>query len=300
MQTPRIVSLLSESYNPHVRYGAALAVGISCAGTGLSEAISLLEPLTSDVVDFVRQGALIAMAMVMIQTNESFDSRVGTFRRQLEKIILDKHEDTMSKMGAILASGILDAGGRNVTIKLLSRNKHDKLTAVVGLAVFSQFWYWYPLLYFISLAFSPTAIIGLNSDLELPKFEFLSHAKPSLFEYPKPTTQQTTTSTVKLPTAILSTYAKAKSRAKKDAESKANQEKTETESKANQEKITEAESKTSGENASEDASGSTSAKAAKTQEKDGDAMQVRINITVSASFHFSHHVFTTSQFSIAL
>lgn len=79
-QTPRIVSLLSESYNPHVRYGAAMAVGISCAGTGLSEAISLLEPLTSDVVDFVRQGALIAMAMVMIQTNEACDSRVGTFR----------------------------------------------------------------------------------------------------------------------------------------------------------------------------------------------------------------------------
>ncbi|KAF5738512.1 26S proteasome non-ATPase regulatory subunit 1 A [Tripterygium wilfordii] len=79
-QTPRIVSLLSESYNPHVRYGAALAVGISCAGTGLSEAISLLEPLTSDVVDFVRQGALIAMAMVMVQINEASDSRVGSFR----------------------------------------------------------------------------------------------------------------------------------------------------------------------------------------------------------------------------
>ncbi|VAH21529.1 unnamed protein product [Triticum turgidum subsp. durum] len=233
-QTPRIVSLLSESYNPHVRYGAALAVGISCAGTGLSDAISLLEPLTSDVVDFVRQGALIAMAMVMIQTNESFDSRVGTFRRQLEKIILDKHEDTMSKMGAILASGILDAGGRNVTIKLRSRNKHDKLTAVIGLAVFTQFWYWYPLLYFISLAFSPTAIMGLNSNLEVPKFEFMSHAKPSLFEYPKPTTQQATTSAVELPTAILSTYAKAKSRAKKDAESKAaaNQEKTAAEAES--------------------------------------------------------------------
>ncbi|PAN34162.1 hypothetical protein PAHAL_6G072500 [Panicum hallii] len=220
-QTPRIVSLLSESYNPHVRYGAALAVGISCAGSGLSEAISLLEPLTSDVVDFVRQGALIAMAMVMIQTNESYDSRVGAFRRKLEKIILDKHEDTMSKMGAILASGILDAGGRNVTIKLKSKSKHDRLTAVVGLAVFTQFWYWYPLTYFISLAFSPTALIGLNSDLKVPKFEFLSNAKPSLFDYPKPTTQQAATTSVKVPTAILSTYAKAKSRAKKDAESKA-------------------------------------------------------------------------------
>ncbi|GER50067.1 26S proteasome non-ATPase regulatory subunit [Striga asiatica] len=220
-QTPRIVSLLSESYNPHVRYGAALAVGISCAGTGLSEAISLLEPLTSDVVDFVRQGALIAMAMVMIQISETSDSRVGTFRHQLEKIILDKHEDTMSKMGAILASGILDAGGRNVTIKLLSKSKHDKITAVVGLAVFSQFWYWYPLIYFISLAFSPTAFIGLNYDLKLPKFDFLSHAKPSLFEYPKPTVVPTATSAVKLPTVALSTSARAKAKASKKEADKA-------------------------------------------------------------------------------
>ncbi|WOL13194.1 hypothetical protein Cni_G21963 [Canna indica] len=254
-QTPRIVSLLSESYNPHVRYGAALAVGISCAGTGLSEAISLLEPLTSDVVDFVRQGALIAMAMVMIQTNESCDSRVGTFRRQLEKIILDKHEDTMSKMGAILASGILDAGGRNVTIKLLSKTKHDKITAVVGLAVFSQFWYWYPLLYFISLAFSPTAFIGLNYDLKVPKFEFLSNVKPSLFEYPRPTTPPTSTSSVKMPTAVLSTAAKAKSRAKKDAEHKAAAEKPSSDDTSS-------------------SSVSTKANKSSEKEKDTDAMQV--------------------------
>lgn len=250
-QTPRIVSLLSESYNPHVRYGAALAVGISCAGTGLSEAISLLEPLTSDVVDFVRQGALIAMAMVMVQTTEAMDSRVGTFRRQLEKIILDKHEDTMSKMGAILASGILDAGGRNVTIRLLSKSKHDKVTAVVGLAVFSQFWYWYPLIYFISLSFSPTAFIGLNYDLKVPRFEFLSHAKPSLFEYPKPTTVPATTSTVKLPTAVLSTSAKAKARAKKEAEQK--------------EKLTGSEPS---------ALASATGKGKTSSEKDGDSMQV--------------------------
>jgi 26S proteasome regulatory subunit N2 len=32
---PRIVQLLSESYNPHVRCGATLALGIACAGTGL-------------------------------------------------------------------------------------------------------------------------------------------------------------------------------------------------------------------------------------------------------------------------
>uniref|UniRef100_A0A7N0UVL7 26S proteasome non-ATPase regulatory subunit 1 homolog n=1 Tax=Kalanchoe fedtschenkoi TaxID=63787 RepID=A0A7N0UVL7_KALFE len=251
-QTPRIVSLLSESYNPHVRYGAALAVGISCAGTGLSDAISLLEPLTSDVVDFVRQGALIAMAMVMVQVSEASDARVGAFRKQLEKIILDKHEDTMSKMGAILASGILDAGGRNVTIRLLSRTKHDKITAIVGLAVFSQFWYWYPLIYFVSLAFSPTAFIGLNYDLKVPKFEFVSQAKPSLFEYPKPTTVPTAASAVKLPAAVLSTSAKAKARAsKKEADQKVLAEKTSG-----------AESSSGGKGKSP------------SDEKDGDSMQV--------------------------
>lgn len=33
-QVPSVVSLLSESYNPHVRCGAAMALGIACAGTG--------------------------------------------------------------------------------------------------------------------------------------------------------------------------------------------------------------------------------------------------------------------------
>jgi hypothetical protein len=31
-----MVQLLAESYNPHVRYGATLALGIACAGTGLA------------------------------------------------------------------------------------------------------------------------------------------------------------------------------------------------------------------------------------------------------------------------
>ncbi len=40
---PKIANLLITSYNPHVRYGAALALGIACAGTGQSEALNLLE-----------------------------------------------------------------------------------------------------------------------------------------------------------------------------------------------------------------------------------------------------------------
>ena len=64
--------------------------------------------------------------MVMVHINEASDSHVGTFRCQFEKIILDKHEDILSKMGGILTSRILDASGRNVTIRFLSKTKHDK------------------------------------------------------------------------------------------------------------------------------------------------------------------------------
>ena len=55
-QCPRVVALLAESYNPHVRYGAAMAVGICCAGTGMKEAVALLEPMLTDATDFVQQG----------------------------------------------------------------------------------------------------------------------------------------------------------------------------------------------------------------------------------------------------
>lgn len=58
-------------------------------------------------------------------------------------------------------------GGRNVTISLQSRTGHTHMPSVVGLLVFTQFWFWFPLSHFLSLAFTPTAIIGLNKDLKV-------------------------------------------------------------------------------------------------------------------------------------
>merc|ERR1740131_868090 len=79
-QVPSMVSLLSESYNPHVRYGAALALGISCAGTGNKEALSLLEPMKNDPTNYVRQGALIASGMILVQHTEQTCPKVKEFR----------------------------------------------------------------------------------------------------------------------------------------------------------------------------------------------------------------------------
>jgi len=213
-QCPRLVSLLAESYNPHVRYGAAMAIGISCAGTDLKEALDLLEPLAKDKVDFVRQGAFMALAMVVVQYSEAYDSRVGELRKLLETSWTPQRQEVMSKTGAILAAGIIDAGGRNVTISL-QKNQHNKMRGIVGMAVFTQYWFWYPYLHFLSLAMEPTCLIGLNCDLKMPEFTFKSNAKPSLFGYPPPLKAPEKKAVTLAPTAQLSTTHKERSKEKK-------------------------------------------------------------------------------------
>lgn len=209
---PRMVELLSESYNPHVRYGATMALGIACAGTGLDEAIDLLEPMMKDSVDFVRQGAFVAVSMVMIQVNEAQNPKVASIRKQLQKAVSDRHEDAMAKFGAGLALGIIDAGGRNATIGLQTPTGNLNMAAIVGMAIFTQHWYWFPLTHFLALSFTPTAIIGIDQNLEVPSFKFHSNTKPSMFDYPPEQEVKAEEAPEKVKTAVLSTTAQAKRR----------------------------------------------------------------------------------------
>ncbi|MCJ1276346.1 proteasome regulatory particle base subunit [Puttea exsequens] len=221
---PRMVELLSESYNPHVRYGAAMALGISCAGTGLDEAIDLLEPMIKDPTDFVRQGALIALSMIMVQQNEAMNPKVGTIRKTLQKAIGDRHEDAMTKFGSAISLGIIDAGGRNCTISLQTQTGNLNMAGIVGMAVFTQYWYWFPLTHFLSLSFTPTAVIGIDQDLEVPKFNFYSATRPSLFDYPPEQETKQEDAPEKVKTAVLSTTAQAKRRAQKKEKQQQRQE----------------------------------------------------------------------------
>lgn len=212
---PRMVELLSESYNPHVRYGAAMALGISCAGTGLDEAIDLLEPMLKDSTDFVRQGALISLAMVLVQQNEAMNPRVSSLRKSMMKMIGDRHEDAMAKFGCAVALGIIDAGGRNCTISLQTQTGNLNMPGIVGAAVFIQYWYWFPLTHFLSLSFAPTAVIGVDQQLEVPVFRFHSNTRPSLFDYPPEQQVKPEEAPEKVKTAVLSTTAQAKRRAQR-------------------------------------------------------------------------------------
>ena len=218
---PELVELLSESYNPHLRYGAAMALGLACAGTGLDSAIDLLEPLTKDTVDYVRQAACLALAMILIQQNEELNPRVQMARTTFDKIISERHEEAMARFGASVAQGLIDAGGRNATIGLRGRGGSSNTSAIVGMALFTQYWYWFPMAHFASLAFTPTAMIGVTKSLELPALEFVSHAPPNLFAYPPHLQGPSEKKPEKVETAVLSTTAKSQARQRTKEKKKA-------------------------------------------------------------------------------
>eukprot|EP00560_Eucampia_antarctica_P007127 CAMPEP_0197823392 /NCGR_PEP_ID=MMETSP1437-20131217/721_1 /TAXON_ID=49252 ORGANISM="Eucampia antarctica, Strain CCMP1452" /NCGR_SAMPLE_ID=MMETSP1437 /ASSEMBLY_ACC=CAM_ASM_001096 /LENGTH=1035 /DNA_ID=CAMNT_0043422531 /DNA_START=141 /DNA_END=3248 /DNA_ORIENTATION=+ len=224
-RVPQLVKLLLESFNPHVRYASCMAVGIAMAGSGDTESIALLEPMLDDMTDFVRQGALIGTSLIYMQQSDSCNSRkIKSFRERLSSIVGDKHQSTLTKMGAILSTGIIDAGGRNCCLDLGSRNGFTKMNSAIGLALWLQHWHWYPMMHMLSLALTPTSTIGLNKDFQYPKnFEIICNSKPSSFAYPKRLEEKKEEKKKRVETVTLSTTAKnkarlARKRAKEDAE----------------------------------------------------------------------------------
>jgi len=214
-QLPPLLKLLAESYNPHVRYAAAMALGICCAGTNMESAYALLEPLQSDSSDFVRQGALLSLGFLLMQSNDK--EKLAKFREKVTKVASSKHEDVITRFGAILAQGIVDSGGRNLCASFFSKAGVLRMGAAVGFMLFSQMWFWFPLINCLSLAMSPTGIIGLTEKLQIPTgFLFRSNVAPSTFAYPAPETPPKKEEAVKT-TAVLSTL---KSKKNKERRSK--------------------------------------------------------------------------------
>jgi 26S proteasome regulatory subunit N2 len=120
------------------------------------------------------------------------------------------------RLGVLMATGILDAGGRNANVNLISQFGYPKLGACAGMAVFLHFWYWFPCVHFFALTLAPSGLIGVNKNLRIPKgFQFKSNAKPSLYDYPAHIKPDDKKKEVKKETVQLSITEKAKARAAK-------------------------------------------------------------------------------------
>ncbi|KAL0220698.1 hypothetical protein RCL1_000552 [Eukaryota sp. TZLM3-RCL] len=187
-----VVSLSSRSHSPHLRYGAAMAVGIAFAATGDVDAINLLYDLSRDSVDFVRQGAFIALGLVLQTTSLMSTPKHSAIRKSIIEILGSKFEDDLVKSGCMIALGLMDCGGRNSFFSLVSPQGSGIFSGtlmaekVVGLVVFLQHWFWLPYALFYPLCNVPAGFIGVlpNENLEVPAFDLLVDGKPSSFDYP--------------------------------------------------------------------------------------------------------------------
>lgn len=205
---PPILGLLIASHSPHVRFGAAIALGIAFAGTGDAKAIAMLRPLVRDFTDFCRQAALVALSLVLqLQNNSDSDWA----RELFASVASTRHEDATARFGAILAQGLIDVGGRCAVFDAAASR-----AAIAGTVLFTQFWFWYPLTHFGALAIRPKGLVCLASDGTMPKFAIQCNGPQAPFIPPPPLKDETVAPPKKLVTAVLSTAAKAAARARRN------------------------------------------------------------------------------------
>lgn len=81
------------------------------------------------------------------------------------------------------------------------------------MALFTQYWYWFPMVHFVNLGIHPCLMIGIDSNLKIVKnFNVLSKSKPSLFAYPKEVKLQEKSTETKIQANVLSTFNRVKAK----------------------------------------------------------------------------------------
>ena len=137
------------------------------------------------------QGAAIGLGALFMECNEASNKQVGEYRAKVMKTLKNegfagaRREDTvLRRQGALLGSGLLDAGGRNLALQLRSPLHCMRREATVCCFVACQLWEWYPLFNLVVKALTPSALLAVDSSLQLPRgFAVHCAAAPALFEY---------------------------------------------------------------------------------------------------------------------
>lgn len=215
-QVPRLVGSLSRSHDPFVRCGSAMALGISSAGKNYMPAVDVLMTLTKDPTDFVKQHAFIALAMVLIQQTEKSNPVVKEVNELFDSVISTRRVETLTKFGACLGQGIMNACGRNGTIQL-ENTEFGTINPlpVVGVMMFTQFWNWFPLAHFLNLAFTPSNVMAVAAPgFSAPDVSFQCHTVEGVFDYPEITKEEVSKKPSKGKTAVLSTSKLGKTKTK--------------------------------------------------------------------------------------
>eukprot|EP00917_Polyrhabdina_sp_WS-2016_P009903 GHVP01021725.1.p1 GENE.GHVP01021725.1~~GHVP01021725.1.p1 ORF type:complete len:871 (+),score=165.35 GHVP01021725.1:7-2619(+) len=169
---------LLSHYNPSVRYGALLALGIGFSQKNDESLYEVLFPLLDDGVDYVSQAAYISISMIFALSNGNENSTAIKARAAVKAGFKAKQRTNSTKFGAIIGKGILNCAGQNGAISLCHGNNTPNLFSIAGLLLFSQYWEWLPLLNFVCLSVETRCLIALDMDLKPVDFKWQINMPP--------------------------------------------------------------------------------------------------------------------------
>ena len=139
--------------------------------------------------DVVNQAIYIALGFIFMGKNNKNVKRIPEFKKRIIDLLYRSAGKSfsyviLSCVGALMGAGLIDVGGRNAVYSLYGYDHSFDVTKVFSFIIYQQFWYWHSFLgYFINL-FTPTALLAVDSTLNLPKdFHLLNHTPFSDYDY---------------------------------------------------------------------------------------------------------------------
>lgn len=181
-----LLEMLSKSYNEYVRHGVALGLGIIGAGTFDKKIHKLLLVLWKDDIFHVQQATAISFGLLHQLATPSLDPEMVKIREEMITKAQSKYTNVMTKFGCYLGIGLMQSGGGNAVLSLVSSSGQMKIKNIIGIYMFTFYWYWMPLTNMIGLALEPTFLAGLLKDFNIPRgFQFISKAPKKYFDYYK-------------------------------------------------------------------------------------------------------------------
>ncbi|KAI5192135.1 26S proteasome regulatory subunit N2 [Nematocida minor] len=163
----KVLEPLAQSHSAYVRSGVALVLGMFLAGSGSKQALDVIELLMYDGTAYVRQHASIGAGMILMQVNAKDDPIYRRIVEHMHSMTKRKSESGAARFGALLGRSLLDACGKNGFVSIFGMSGDLSIKSVCGAILFSQFWYWYPLVPFLTLCMKPTLLLAVDTDLKI-------------------------------------------------------------------------------------------------------------------------------------
>jgi 26S proteasome regulatory subunit N2 len=135
-----IINQFIDHFNPFIRCGACFAIGVSSFDNNSYRASELLQKLSNDKVDFVRQSSFIALGLTTLRDHNLIrKKRIQIF---LEKKLLDKDHTELSRFGILIGYSLTEIG-------IKTNIKFVKNLDLTFLFIFIQYWHWLPCILFV-------------------------------------------------------------------------------------------------------------------------------------------------------